>query len=105
MAWSDLVAAVADATERTWPASITYTPVSTGIAESISGVISEREVWVELDGDGQVSTYRPVASVRLAALSVAPARGDTWVADGVTYTVMRVALVESLLADLISVRS
>ena len=64
-----------------------YTPASTGVPESITAVLSRATEVTEDAPDVSGRTLAPVLHVRVADLTVSPARGDAVTVDGIAYEV------------------
>lgn len=92
MTWATLADRAITACRDLYGTSVTYTPVSTGVDESIAGILDES--WESVDAGGEVpqNALLPVLDLRLADLSVAPAQGDSLVVDGVSYSVIDVQI-------------
>lgn len=84
---ANLQAVVNRTTRDTWGQPASYTPASTGVAESITAVFDAAHAQVELQGEVPISTLRPVLRLRTADLSVAPAQGDSVTISGTAYEV------------------
>ncbi len=82
-----LTAAVSTACRNTWGQPVTYTPVSTGIAESITAILDTR--WIDVAGGGEASQSAQVATLQVRSddLSVYPEQGDTLTTAGRNYRV------------------
>lgn len=96
-AWQTLVSATVNpAVRQTFGESVTYTPQSTGVAESITAAFDIAMQVVEMQGTDQIISVAPVLDVVLSDLTVAP-RGrpvsgspDLCTVRGLSYAVIRV---------------
>jgi len=82
-----LQAAVSTAVRDVWGQPVSYTPLSTGVAEAITAILDTR--WMELSGSGEATQSAQVATlqVRTDDLSVYPEQGDTLTTGGRSYRV------------------
>lgn len=85
MAWR-LADLALTATRVAFGETLTWTPASTGVPESITAPFDDAWEDAELFDPGEIVTV-PMVGLRKGDLSVAPAQGDTVVARGVTYEV------------------
>lgn|GEM_PF-2486031 len=71
--------------------AVTFTPQSTGVPESITAAFQrEPEDRTLASMNIEHVTTDPIIDLRLADCSVSPERGDSFVARGVTYNVIKV---------------
>lgn len=77
------------AVRDTFGEAVSYTPASTGVPESIVAPFDDLPVDLTLQGlSVEDSASGPKLDVRVADLSVAPARGDTCTIRGVDFEVV-----------------
>lgn len=88
LSWADLEDRMVT-TLRTGPLAqaVTYTPASTGVAESIRAVYDLGHLDALTETGDTVSTAFAELRVRVGDISVTPAVGDTLTVASVTYTV------------------
>lgn len=79
-------------TVRIWGQPATYTPQSTGVAESITAIYDAAAVSVQMQGEVPVQSVGPRLDVVLADLTVTPAQGDTVTVASLSWEVARVEL-------------
>ena len=92
MAWDSIADLATVACRDLYGSTATYTPISTGVAETLVAVLDRLPESVPVPGDDALSTQLPRLDVRLADLTVAPARGDTVAVGGSTWEVHDVRL-------------
>lgn len=95
--WADHLTLRNDAIRDVYGESVTYTPASTGVAESISAVFDAAAEVVQIQGGVEVSARTPVLDVVLADLLVHPkgravgsSDRDLVTVGGVSYQVVKV---------------
>lgn len=75
--WADSLSGALTVVRDTFPATVAYTPASTGTPEAITGIFDEAHEAVEMGADGvPISTTRPALWIKLTDLSVAPRQED-----------------------------
>lgn len=87
--WTDFAERIQNAGQQKLGEPVTYTP-HLGTPESITGIFTGAAVRVELEGDTAVESSRPVLSVHLDDLAVAPVRGGGIVVRGTSYLIREI---------------
>jgi hypothetical protein len=85
--WATLADRAIKGTRAAFGAAVSYTPASTGVAESITAPFDAQYQRVEMQGELPVTATRPMLGLRLADLLARPAQGDRFVVGGLTYEV------------------
>jgi hypothetical protein len=90
--WLEMADALQDVTRETFGEVVVYTPVSTGVPETIEAPFDDKWQLVDIVGSQPVITTVPMLGVKLSDLSLPPRKDDTFTVRGTAYRVRKVEL-------------